>query len=74
MFLNNSADAMPVVCLSFIHDVMNVPEGEYNWDMQYYFASTSTLAVHFSSHRIENRAFTYVFDMALDTIPDRKTM
>jgi hypothetical protein len=35
MFRNNSGDSMPVVYLTFLHDMINVPENINNWGRAY---------------------------------------
>jgi hypothetical protein len=43
---NNSTDSVTAVYLSFLDDMLNVPEDGYDWGRQYSLACTSTSLGH----------------------------
>jgi hypothetical protein len=68
MFLNNSAFSVPVVYLSFLDDMLNVPEDDYDWRKTIY----SCLYFNLSRSCIKPVLY-FASDVVVNTIPDRKT-
>jgi hypothetical protein len=63
MFPKNSADSVPAAYLTFLDDLLNVPEEGYNW------GQTVLSCLYFNLCRSSAPAS----DVVVDTIPDRET-
>jgi hypothetical protein len=73
MFLNNSADSVPTVYLSFLDDMLNVPEKGYNWGQAVLLFVLQPLSIMSRADRLHSLPTTSTSDVVMDAISDRKT-